>query len=142
MKKIASLFVILLMLTSCIANKAPVTSNSSLGGVDGDVIPPSFAQFPDIPFPEQTLMDLSESKVLGSGDAWMGSIVFAAPYNASAMFDFYMSEMPKFEWKQIAVVRSKISHMVYSRKDRVVQILIEATTTSSKVTLTVSPSAS
>ncbi len=126
-------------ITSC-TTTAPVTSNSNFATEGDDAIPPSFAQFPDVPFPEKTLMNLDETKILGSGENWMGSIVFTAPYNPSSMFDFYMAELPKFSWNQIAVVRSKVSHMTYKRANRVIQILISSTTTgASEVSLTVTP---
>lgn len=126
--------------TAACSTTTPVTSNSTFSTEGADAIPPSFAQFPDAPFPEKTLMNLDKTKVLGSGENWMGSIVFTAPYNPSAMFDFYMAELPKFSWSQIAVVRSKISHMTYKRADRVIQILISSTTTgAAEVSLTVTP---
>ena len=82
--------------------------------------------FPDIPFPERSYIDLGETKALGSGEKWIGSLVFNTPYNASSVFDFYVSEMPKLKWKEVATVRSKISHMTYTRERRAVQILIES----------------
>ena len=135
------LALVAISITTACTTTTPVSSNSSFSTADGsDAIPPSFAQFPDAPFPEKTLMNLDKTKVLGSGENWMGSIVFTAPYNPSAMFDFYMAELPKFSWGQIAVVRSKISHMTYKRGDRVIQILISSTTTgASEVSLTVTP---
>lgn len=111
----------LVVILSACAQEKPV-----LTGVDGSAIPPAFASFPDIPFPEKSYIDLGETKALGSGEKWIGSLVFNAPYNASSVFDFYVSEMPKLKWKEVATVRSKISHMTYTRERRAVQILIES----------------
>ena len=111
---------LVVILSACTQEKPVLT------GVDGSAIPPAFASFPDIPFPEKSYIDLGETKALGSGEKWIGSLVFNAPYNASSVFDFYVSEMPKLKWKEVATVRSKISHMTYTRERRAVQILIES----------------
>ncbi|MBR6327299.1 MAG: hypothetical protein IKR60_00285 [Alphaproteobacteria bacterium] len=109
-----------LMLSAC-ASKVP-----DIKGVDGSEILPSFANFPDIPFPKEAYLDMENTKALGSGENWIGSVSFKAPYGAGRVFDFYISEMPKLRWTEIAIVRTKISHMTYARDARVVQILIEA----------------
>ncbi len=139
MKKSCSLLILLCFVISACTPMAPVSSTKVMTGPDAEEIPPSFAQFPDIPFPEKTVMNLSKTKILGSGDSWTGSIVFNAPYNTGAMFDFYMSEMPKFGWEEIAVVRSEMSNLTYSRGNRVALILIGASTSNTEVSLTVVP---
>ena len=121
-------------LTACSSEKTPIT------GIDGSAIPPAFANFPDIPFPNQAYIDLSDTKALGSGENWIGSLVFTAPYTSSEVFDFYMSEMPKLNWIEVATVRARVSHMTYIRGQRAVQILIEMDSSdSSLVTLTAIP---
>lgn len=111
---------VILMLGAC-AYKTP-----DIQGVDGSEILPSFANFPDIPFPKKAYLDSEETKALGSGENWIGSVSFKAPYEAGRVFDFYISEMPKLRWSEVAIVRAKISHMTYKRDARVVQILIES----------------
>lgn len=113
-------FILLLVLTACASDK-PI-----LKGVDGNEIPPAFANFPDVPFPEKAYVDLSETKALGSGESWIGSLAFDCPYNASRIYDFYVSEMPKLKWIEVATVRARISQMTYVRDNRAIQILIES----------------
>ena len=108
------------LLCGCVSDK-PV-----LHGVDGNEIPPAFAHFPDVPFPDKAYVDLDETKALGSGDNWIGSLAFDCPYNASSVYDFYVSEMPKLKWLEVATVRARISQMTYVRDNRAVQILIES----------------
>ena len=120
------IFALLLTASACSTAFTPVESNRSIAGTDEEAIPASFAQFPDLPFPEKTIMDLNSTVVLGSGESWTGKIVFSAPYSVSSMFDFYMSEMPKFSWQEVAVIRSKISSMTYVRRNRVVTIQLES----------------
>lgn len=120
--------------SACANEKTPIM------GIDGSPIPPAFASFPDIPFPNQAYIDLEDTKALGSGENWIGSLVFTAPYPPSEVFDFYMSEMPKLNWIEVATVRARVSHMTYIRNARAVQILIEMDSSStSLVTLTAIP---
>ncbi len=134
LKKFVFLVCIILCSASCSTEKQPIT------GIDGSLIPPAFANFPDIPFPNQAYIDLDDTKALGSGENWIGSLVFTAPYSPSEVFDFYMSEMPKLNWVEVATVRARVSHMTYIRGQRAVQILIEMDSSdSSLITLTAIP---
>lgn len=103
------------------AHETPV-----INGLDGSPIPPAFAHFPDVPFPDQAFLELGDTNALGSGENWIGSVVYTTPYNASQVYDFYISEMPKGRWAEVAVVRSRISQMTYIRDHRALQILIES----------------
>ena len=128
---------LVLILSAC-ASERP-----TLSGVDGSAIPPAFAHFPDVPFPSEAYIDLDETSALGSGENWIGSLVFTAPYNASSVFDFYVSEMPKLKWIEVATVRAKISHMTYVRGNRAIQILIEIDNSdAARVTITAIPNTS
>ncbi len=125
---------LVLILSAC-ASERP-----SLIGIDGGAIPPAFAHFPDVPFPADAIVDLDETKALGSGENWIGSLVYTTPYNPSSVFDFYVSEMPKLNWIEVATVRAKISHMTYIRNNRALQILIEMDNgDSARVTITAIP---
>lgn len=127
----------LVLLCGCASDK-PV-----LRGVDGNEIPPAFANFPDVPFPEKAYVDLDQTKALGSGESWIGSLAFDCPYNASRIYDFYVSEMPKLKWIEVATVRARISQMTYVRGNRAIQILIESDgSDDSCVTLTAIPNQS
>ena len=128
---------LVLILSAC-ASERP-----TLSGVDGSAIPPAFAHFPDVPFPSEAYIDLDETSALGSGENWIGSLVFTAPYNASSVFDFYVSEMLKLKWIEVATVRAKISHMTYVRGNRAIQILIEIDNSdTARVTITAIPNTS
>ena len=133
-QKINILLAILLLLSGC------VTESNVLNGSDGSPIPSAFANFPDIPFPEKSFLELGDTKALGTGENWIGSLAFTSPYNASRIFDFYVSEMPKSRWIEIAVVRARISQMTYYRDNRAVQILIESINEKdSRITITAVP---
>lgn len=85
-------------------------------------------------------MDLKSTLLLGGSSAWIGRLVFAAPYTLNGMFDFYMSEMPKFGWKEVTVVRSKVSVLSFTNSDRVATIQLEPDMVNGTVvSFTVSP---
>lgn len=133
----------ILALTLVLILSACASERPTLSGVDGSAIPPAFAHFPDVPFPSEAYIDLDDTSALGSGENWIGSLVFTAPYNASSVFDFYVSEMPKLKWIEVATVRAKISHMTYVRGNRAIQILIEIDNSdTARVTITAIPNTS
>lgn len=124
------------MLSGCIHNEKMYRSESE--GANGTS--PSFAQFNDIPIPEKATMDLKSSLLLGGSSSWIGRLVFSAPYTLNSMFDFYMSEMPKFGWKEVTVVRSKVSVLSFTNDDRVATVQLEADMVNGTiVSFTVSP---
>lgn len=134
LKNLISVFCVFCLLTACSEKKPPIT------GIDGSAIPPAFANFPDMPFPASAYVDLEDTKALGSGNNWIGSLVFNVDYSPSEVFDFYMSEMPKLGWIEVATVRARVSHMTYIQERRAVQILIEMDDSdSSMVTVTAIP---
>ncbi len=128
-------------LTAC-TNGAPLMSSSkNTDDVTGEskAIPPNFAQFSDIPIPEQSVMDLKRTLVFGGQNSWSGRIVFTAPYSQGGLFDFYMAEMPKFGWQEITVVRSQMSVLTFKQANRVATIQLDGDTAGTEVSFTVSP---
>lgn len=132
--KMIRLLLMIVLLSAC-AQKEPV-----LYGTNGGEIPMVFQNFPDIPFPDKSYLLLEDSKTLGNGDNWIGSLCFNTNFNAGRIFDFYATEMPKKGWVEIAIVRSEISQMTYVKKGKAVQILIQMEgKNSSFVTITAVP---
>ncbi len=129
-------FVSAAVMSGCAHNESMYRSETNgTGGTS-----PSFAQFNDIPIPEKATMDLKSTLLLGGSSAWIGRLVFAAPYTLNGMFDFYMSEMPKFGWKEVTVVRSKVSVLSFTNADRVATIQLEPDMVNGTVvSFTVSP---
>ena len=66
----------ILTLTLVLILSACASQRPSLSAVDGSAIPPAFAHFPDIPFPTDSFIDLDETRALGSGENWIGSLVY------------------------------------------------------------------
>ena len=127
-------FLLILFVSAC-ANE-----HVTLKGTDGNDIPPAFASYGGIPIPEPAFIDLDQTRALGYGDNWSGTLIFTTPYPTHEVFDFYISEMPKFGWSDVATVRARISHLTYIKDKKAIQILIEKNSSSeSYITLTAIP---
>ena len=90
---------------------------------------PNFAQFREIPIPENATMNLDKTLLFGN-DPLIGRLAFKVPYNQANMFDFYMQEMPKFGWREITVIRSANSFLTFSKGNRVATIQLSTTAVS------------
>ena len=101
-------YILLMLLSLCACAKEPTPP---MLGSDGREIPMVFQNFPDIPFPDEAFLVLEDSKTVN--------------FNAGRVFDYYVAEMPKKGWVEIAVVRAGISQMTYVKNGRAVQILIQ-----------------
>ncbi|GAB6052055.1 hypothetical protein JCM17960_08750 [Magnetospira thiophila] len=131
----------LLILGGCAATSG-VSSNKSAESGQGGVskAEKSFTQFPDIPVPTRSDMDVERTLVFGSDGGWFGRLVMTSRHGVSAAFDFYKQEMPGFGWEAVTMVRSAQSVLTYSREGRIATIQIsDATLTGSDISITVSP---
>ena len=108
-----------------------------------DEMPYTFSQFTDIPIPDGSQMDLDKSMMFGRETDWMGKMTFYAPYNVSGVFDFYMEEMPKFNWKELTSVRGTNSVLTYRYKCRVATVqLVSNGRSGTTVIISMAPSPS
>lgn len=139
---VPGLLILALGLSACAQTSAtllPTSGNSP----SAEAPPPAFAQFSDIPVPDKAVMDLDRTLLLGSENAWIGRLVYDAPFSPSGMFDFFAAEMPKFGWSQITIVRSETSVMTFRQSPRIATIQLDGTGTGgTTVSFTVSPEGS
>ena len=82
-------YILLMLLSLCACAKEPTPP---MLGSDGREIPMVFQNFPDIPFPDEAFLVLEDSKTMGSGENWIGSISFTVNFNAGRVFDYYVAE--------------------------------------------------
>jgi len=131
---------VLSALTGC-GPSAPLAASSRPDQPGADsVAAPSFAQFSDIPVPAGADMDLERSLVLGDRDSWIGRLVMTVPGSAGKAYDFYVSEMPKFGWVPVTMVRGETSVLTYSHGERIATVQIrDRTIAGAAISLTVSP---
>jgi hypothetical protein len=128
------------MLAAC-ANTAPIMSNSgsasSPGG--GKTSVSAFSQFPDIPIPSGTKINMEKTLVFGT-KPWYGQLALESSGNANRLFDFYRENLSQYGWQEVTSVRAPTSILTYATGDRVLAIAIQSgTIMGSNVTVTVSP---
>jgi hypothetical protein len=128
-------------LAAC-ANTAPImssSSNAAAQGTESTAAASAYSQFPDIPIPSGTKIDLEKTLVFGN-DPWYGQLALDASGNAGQIFDFYRQNLGNYGWQEVTSVRAPTSILTYATADRVLAIAIQSgTITGSKVTVTVSP---
>ena len=134
------LFVAGVMLAAC-ANTAPILSNTSTsqGTAEPAKTASAFSQFPDIPIPTGTKINVEKTLVFGS-KPWYGQLALESSSNANTLFDFYRENLGGYGWQEVTSVRAPTSILTYATEDRVLAIAIQSgTLTGSNVTVTVSP---
>jgi hypothetical protein len=138
-----TLFVVLLGFTGVFLAACEDTSGlrASRTAPQGSSERPSLTRFTDIPIPKGAKMDMSASLILGPTEVWVGRLVFSVSGGAQSIFQFYAREMPRFDWREIARVRSEVSVLTYTRGNRTATVQISSTTLGgSEVSLTMAPS--
>jgi hypothetical protein len=106
----------------------------NLAGAEGasalEDIPQSFSEFNDVPIPTDSAMIMKDTSIFGRDNNWIGTLSYSIPYSVYDAFDFYMAEMPKFGWTEITSVRGHRSVLNFTRRRRVVLIMLDAQSSS------------
>ena len=124
MKKLFLLIFVLMFLNNCNNKGVPLLS-SGVSGTEG--LPPeqlSFANFKDIPIPDDSVMDMTNTVIFGSDEDWFGRLTILPNLSHAETFDFFRFEMPNLAWKEITNVRSTSSVLSYEKNNRIVTIQI------------------
>ena len=137
-KKALTLIICLLIISGC-ASTQPGTGTEEPGSQDAA----QSKLLGDMPLPQGSSINNSESLILGSGAAWTGRLHIKSPFNALQTYVFFRDEFPKAGWTLVSSMTSKKSIMVFLKNDRSVTIEIEETMVSwpnkSTILLTVAP---
>ena len=127
------------VLSACGQNVAIVSATADQTA-DGTAVEAAFTQFPDMPIPEGSNVDLEQTLVFGGGNFWFGRLVITTSFGPNEMFGFYANQLPSFGWNVITSLRSTVSVLTYAREDRVATIQIQKRTIrGAEVTVIVSP---
>ncbi|MBC37142.1 MAG: hypothetical protein CMM97_04830 [Rickettsiales bacterium] len=125
MKKVAyrytSFILAFFFLTSC---SGDLQQSAGPAGEPGSEV--TFSQFSDIPIPGGADLDLDRTIIIGKNQAeWTGRLSFSNWMSMTENYDFFISELPKFGWIEIAQVRSEIGILTYQSANRIMIIKIE-----------------
>ena len=138
----------LLFLISCSSNFVDYSIPKSVNSMESDdvneILEDSFAQFQDIPIPENSMMIVEKTLLLGEKENWIGRLVITNPIKPAKVFDFFKQKLVDYNWVEITSVRSSTSILTYSLDKRVMTIQIEpinySNTYQSTISITMSPS--
>ena len=125
MKKVAyrytSFILAFFFLTSC---SGDLQQSAGPAGEPGSEV--TFSQFSDIPIPGGADLDLDRTIIIGKNQAeWTGRLSFSNWMSMTENYDFFISELPKFGWIEIAQVRSEIGILTYQSANRIMIIKIQ-----------------
>ncbi len=131
---------------ACAGCSSSLSTSASSTNASGDRegkslrVEPSFTQFPDIPVPSRSDMEVDRTLVFGGDSGWYGRLVLSSGHPPSGAFDFFKQEMPGFGWQPVTMVRSSESVLTYVLNGRVATIQItEGTLRGSEINITVAP---
>jgi len=138
----------LLFLFSCSSNFVDYSIPKSVNSLEtndvNEILEDSFAQFQDIPIPENSIMIIEKTLLLGEKENWIGRLVITNPIKPAKVFDFFKQKLVDYNWVEITSVRSTTSILTYSLDKRVMTIQIEpinfGNTYQSTISITMSPS--
>ena len=138
----------LLFLFSCSSNFVDYSIPKSVNSIEtndvNEILEDSFAQFQDIPIPENSIMIIEKTLLLGEKENWIGRLVITNPIQPAKVFDFFKQKLVDYNWVEITSVRSSTSILTYSLDKRVMTIQIEpinfSNTYQSTISITMSPS--
>lgn len=125
---------LLITLSACSMNGFSVSNNTQQNESY------SFSEFTDIPIPEESIMSIENTEIYGKDNDWVGKVVYESPYDTLNLFDFFKTELPKFNWREVASIHGKVPVLIYGRFPRVMIIRLESNRFSgSTVTMSLTP---
>jgi len=131
------LFLIIFLLISGCAGGDKISKNRSIDAATENTL----TRISDIPFPEGTKLDLSRSLVLGEGKSWSGQLFISVSAKKSGVFNYYVNNLEKFDWKEQTTIRGETSILNFlGENNRVAIITIkDGKFNSSEVLISVTP---
>ena len=125
--------------TGTMSNISNQTNSTDKDPQSSSASPSAFAQFPEIPIPPNTRINVDKTLVFGS-KPWFGQLTLGSFTGANRVFDFFRNNMPNLGWTPGQEVRGATHILTYENSDRKMTILITSRTLAgSEITITVSP---
>lgn len=93
----------------------------------------------DIRFPEGTEIDQKHSIILGAGENTYGKLIGSVRADSQLVVKFFKDNMPNEGWTLISEFQADDTTLTYDKPSRVAVVLIERSTRSTTIRLTVTP---
>ena len=78
----------------------------------------------DIPIPEESLIDLEKTLIVGEKSDWMGRISLINKKKVEEIYNFFLNEMIKFSYEKKMSTKSDISTLIFENKKKAIFIKI------------------
>ena len=122
--------------------KCPIKSYKSMVIETGQVTEEEILnQFSDVPFPPDTILDLTKSVVVGAEENWFGQIFFNSNRSSNEVFSYFKDHMPDTGWFLIMEQQGNQIFLVYEKDLRVAIVNIARKRAGSEAILAVGPRA-
>ncbi len=93
----------------------------------------------DIRFPDATIVDEKNSIILGGGGNTFGKIISSVRTDSELVVKFFKDNMPGEGWGLISEFQADDTTLVYDKPTRVAVIIIERSSRSTSIRVTVTP---
>jgi len=74
-----------------------------------DIEENTLTRIADLPFMKGTKVDITKSIILGEGMSWSGQILLYVPKKKVEIFNYYVKNLDKFDWKEQTTIRGETS---------------------------------
>ena len=121
-------------------HNTPLSSTIS-SRTSAENFPEIFRPVSDIPIPKDAELDPNQSLILSGSKNWTGRVVMSSSISANEAFNFFKTEMLRYEWLPIMTVQSAVSVLSFTNNDRAATVQIEGRALGgSRIMVTIAPS--
>jgi len=82
------------------------------------------SQITDIPIPEESIIDLEKTLIVGEKSDWMGRVSLISKKKVDDIYNFFLNEMIKFSYEKKSSNKSDTSTLIFENNKKVIFIKI------------------
>ncbi|MCH2541000.1 MAG: hypothetical protein MK002_01980 [Alphaproteobacteria bacterium] len=82
------------------------------------------SQITDIPIPEDSIIDLEKTLIVGEKSDWMGRVSLISKKKVDDIYNFFLNEMIKFSYEKKSSNKSDTSTLIFENNKKVIFIKI------------------
>ena len=82
------------------------------------------SQITDIPIPEESIIDLEKTLIVGEKSDWMGRVSLISKKKVDDIYNFFLNEMIKFSYEKKSSTKSDTSTLIFENNKKAIFIKI------------------
>ena len=82
------------------------------------------SQITDIPIPEDSIIDLEKTLIVGEKSDWMGRVSLISKKKVDDIYNFFLNEMIKFSYEKKSSTKSDTSTLIFENNKKAIFIKI------------------